>query len=79
MTADDARREARLRRVAARQGDLDTDMADKLADAAIAAGLDDGEIESTIYSAACAEEVDIEASPSAHQPPGIPGRRAIQW
>ena len=46
-------------RDAARQGDLDTDMADKLTDAALTAGLDAGEIDATIHSAACAEEVDI--------------------
>lgn len=49
---------------AARQGDLDADLADKLADAASAAGLDSGEINSTIYSAALSEDVDIIEAPA---------------
>lgn len=59
-------------RDAARQGDLDTDMVEKLADAAVAAGLDHGEIDTTIYSAACAEGVDVAASASPHQLPDAP-------
>lgn len=48
---------------AARQGDLDTDMAEKLADAALSAGLDSAGIDSTIYSAAKAEDVNIVETP----------------
>ncbi|OBF95112.1 hypothetical protein A5790_01850 [Mycobacterium sp. 852002-51152_SCH6134967] len=59
-------------RDAARQGDLDTDQAEKLADAVVTAGLDDGDIESMISSAACAEEVGVEAPPLVHEPPIVP-------
>jgi hypothetical protein len=56
---------------AARQGDLDTDMANKLSDAAVAAGLQDGEIAATISSAAGAEGVDIEPPATAPQTPVV--------
>ncbi|UUO01384.1 hypothetical protein M4D79_23240 [Mycolicibacterium novocastrense] len=59
-------------RDSARQGVLDTDMAEKLADAVVTTGLDGGDIESTISSAVCAEEVGIEAPPLVHQPPIVP-------
>lgn len=52
---------------AARQGDLDTAMADKLSDAAVSAGLGHSEIEATIVSAARADGVDIEAPAMAQQ------------
>jgi hypothetical protein len=57
---------------AARQGDLDIDMVDKLADAAASAGLHEPEIESTINSAANAEGVDIDAPVTGREPAATP-------
>lgn len=60
---------------AARQGDLDDDLANALTDAAEATGLEHGEIQSTLESGRTAGEAEAEGTP---QPAGGTGRPAPQ-
>lgn len=74
LKAPDGRRNRTLfgsAKDAARQGDLDGDLLDKLTEAAVAAGLDHGEIVTTLESARSASEAEADDTPHAADSPAV--------